>query len=203
MQTSSDIDRVLAMVRRRGIIRTSDLNARGLHRKALSRLEANGQIVRRTRGVYTTPNPDLGENETLIETAARVPHGVFCLLTALSFHLLTTQSPADVWLAIERGARVPRVPEISLRIIRLSGASFTAGIVTHRLYGVNVRVYDPAKTVADCFKFRNKTGLDVAIEAARDYLDSPGWSMDALERYAAVNRVTNVMQPYLEALVAT
>jgi predicted transcriptional regulator of viral defense system len=126
---------------------------------------------------------------------------VVCLLSALSFHELTTQNPAKVWLAIERDARAPRVPDLPLRIIRLSGKAFSAGIETHRINGVPIRVYDAAKTVVDCFKFRNKVGLDVAIEALRDYLRRRGTTTDALWRYAYIDRVTNIIRPYIEAVL--
>jgi predicted transcriptional regulator of viral defense system len=196
--TASGKDRVIALARRRGIIRPRDLDARGLDRKLLTRLQAEGQIERRARGIYTLADADLGERQTLLEVATRVPHGVICLPSALRFHELTTQSPAKVWLAIERDARAPRESGLPLRIVHLSGQAYTAGIEVHRISGVPVRVYDAAKTVVDCFKFRNKVGTDVAIEALRDYLRRRRNTVDALWRYAEIDRVTNVMRPYLE-----
>ncbi len=193
--------RVLALLRQRGVIRSRDLGPRGLDTKLLTRLEREGSIERRARGIYTLSDADLGERETLLELAARVPHGVACLLTALSFHKLTTQNPAKVWLAVERDARAPRAQDLPLRIIRMSDPAFRAGIETHRINGVRVRVYDAAKTVVDCFKFRNKVGLNVAIEALRDYLRRRGTTTDALWRYARIDRVANIMRPYIEAVV--
>lgn len=199
--SQSGRQRVLALLRQRGVIRSRDLGRRGLDTKLLTRLEREGSIERRARGIYTLSDADLGERETLLEVAARVPHGVACLLTALSFHKLTTQNPAKVWLAVERDARAPRAQDLPLRIIRMSDPAFRAGIETHRINGVRVRVYDAAKTVVDCFKFRNKVGLDVAIEALRDYLRRRGTTTDALWRYARIDRVANIMRPYIEAVV--
>jgi predicted transcriptional regulator of viral defense system len=142
------------------------------------------------------------EHEMLAAVSARVPHGVVCLLSALRFHDLTTQNPAEVWLAIDRKARAPAQRELPLRIVRFSGKARIKGIEEHFIDGVRVRIYNPAKTVADCFKYRRKIGTDVALEALRDCCRSKRCSLDELSRYAAVCRVTNVMQPYLEAIVA-
>lgn len=157
---------------------------------------------RRGRGLYVACDAVLSESEMLAAASARVPHAVVCLLSALRFHGLTTQNPADVWLAIDRKARATRGSELPLRIVRFSGEARTAGVEEHTVDGVRVRVYSAAKTVADCFKYRGKIGLDVAIEALRDYLNTHRGSIDELWRYAAVCRVTNVMRPYLEALSA-
>lgn len=138
----------------------------------------------------------------LAAASARVPHGVVCLLSALRFHELTTQNPAEIWLAIDRKARAPKAPELPLRIVRFSGAALTEGVETHRIDGVSVRVTSPAKTVADCFKYRRKIGADVALEALRECWRTRRCSVDALWRYAKVCRVTTVMRPYLEAVVA-
>ena len=193
--------RVLALLRERGIVRSRDLGRRGLDTKLLTRLHREGRIERRARGIYTLSDADLGELETLLEVAARGPHGVICLLTALSFHKLTTQNPAKVWLAVERNARARRSRDLPLRVVRISGTAFRAGIETHRINGVRVRVYDAAKTVVDCFKFRNKVGLDVAIEALRDYVRRRGTTTDALWRYAKIDRVRNIIRPYIEAVL--
>jgi predicted transcriptional regulator of viral defense system len=199
--TRSGPQRVLTLLRQRGIVRSRDLGRYGLDTKLLTRLEREGRIERRGRGIYTLSDADLGERETLLEVATRVPHGVICLLTALSFHKLTTQNPAKVWLAIERTARAPQSQDLPLRVVRISRAAFRAGIETHRINGVRIRVYDAAKTVVDCFKFRNKVGLDVAIEALRDYLRRRGTTTDALWRYARIDRVANIIRPYIEAAV--
>jgi predicted transcriptional regulator of viral defense system len=134
--------------------------------------------------------------------SARVSHGVVCLLSALRFHGLTTQNPSEIWLAIDRKARAPIVLDLPLRIARFSGEARTAGVEKHVIDGVNIRIYGVAKTIADSFKYRNKIGIDVAIEALKDAWCSRRCSADALWRYAAACRVTNVMRPYLETVFA-
>jgi predicted transcriptional regulator of viral defense system len=140
------------------------------------------------------------ENRTLAEACKRVPRGVVCLLSALRFHELTTQLPFEVWLALDRRAWRPRVEGIPLRIVRFSGPALTTGIEEHQVEGVPVKVYSPAKTVADCFKYRYKIGLDVALEALRDCLRQRKATIDELWEAARVCRVTQVIRPYLEAL---
>ena len=130
----------------------------------------------------------------------RVPKGVVCLLSALRFHELTTQSPFEVWLAIGEKDWRPRIEYPSLRFVRFSPTTLTAGVVEHQIEGVPVRMFTPAKTVADCFKYRNKIGLDVAIESLRECLRSQRCTMDDLWHYAKICRVQNVMRPYLESL---
>ncbi len=129
-----------------------------------------------------------------------IPEAITCLLSALAFHEITAQSPPAVWIALRKGARKPVLPSPSLRIVRLSGPSLTAGIENHKVEGVPVRVYSAAKTIADCFKFRNKIGRDVAIEALKDCLRQKKASVNEVYRYAKVCRVSNVIRPYMEAL---
>ncbi len=159
-------------------------------------------MERRGRGLYVAAGAAFSEHEMLAAASARVPHGVVCLLSALRFHELTTQNPSEVWLAIDRKARAPAERELPLRIVRFSGKARLKGIEEHAIDGVKVRIYNPAKTVADCFKYRRKIGTDVALEALRDCWHSKRCTMDDLWRYAAVCRVTNVMRPYLEAVAA-
>jgi predicted transcriptional regulator of viral defense system len=166
---------------------------------ALTRLCRSGRLQRVGRGLYVLPDADLTENHALAQACKRVPHGVICLLTALRFHGLTTQSPSEVWIAIDVKARKPRLDATPLRVVRFSGRSLTYGVEEHEVEGVTVRVTSPAKTVADCFKFRNKIGVDVAVEALKDYRRVRG-SADDLWRAAQACRVTNVMRPYLEAI---
>lgn len=194
--------RVLALAARQGVLRSRDLAEQGLSREVLRRLHAGGEIERRARGLYVVRGTQFSEHETLAAASARVPHGVVCLLSALRYHDLTTQNPTEVWLAIDRKARAPAERELPLRIVRFSGKARTEGIEGHTIDGVSVRVYNPAKTVADCFKYRRKIGTDVAIEALRDCWRSGRATMDELWRYAAVCRVTNVIRPYLEAVAA-
>jgi predicted transcriptional regulator of viral defense system len=160
--------RVLDLAREKGILRPRDLQLRGLPADYLWRLHQKDKLEKVGRGLYAFPEADIGEHHSLVEAALRVPHGVVCLLSALRFHELTTQAPFEVWMAIEVKARRPKEKIIPLRIVRFSGVAFTAGVETHRVEGVEIRVYNPTKTVADCFKYRNKIGLDVAMEALRD-----------------------------------
>lgn len=152
------------------------------------------------RGLYRLPSAVVTENHALVAVAKRIPHGVICLLSALQFHELGTQAPFEVWMAIDGKAWQPQVDYPPVRFFRFSGASLTAGVEEHLVEGVPIRVYGPAKTVADCFKFRNKIGLDVAIEALRAFRATKG-SLDELWHFAKIDRVANVMRPYLEALV--
>lgn len=159
-----------------------------------------GDLVRTGRGLYTHPNAEMSALRSLAEAAKVAPNAVVCLLTALRFHDLTTQSPSEVWLAVENKAWRPRVDSVAVRLVYMSGEAFTAGVEVHEIDGVSVQVYSAAKTVADCFKFRNKIGTDVAIEALRDYLRRYRGGADELWKYAKVCRVTRVMRPYLEAV---
>jgi predicted transcriptional regulator of viral defense system len=193
-------DQVIHLARERGVLDAKALEEQGIARQHLSRLYREGVLDRVERGLYVLKESEGSEHQTLIEAARRVPHGVVCLLSALSFHHLTTQAPFEVWLAIENGARRPAVERLPIRVVYMSGEAFASSIETHEIDGIAVRVYAPAKTVADCFKFRNKVGLDVAIEALRDYRRRSDFSMDELWRAAKIDRVNNVMRPYLESV---
>lgn len=192
-------DEVLRLVRRAGILRPRDLDAYGIARTYLQRLERRGLLERAGRGLYRLPSADVTEHHGLAAACKLVPRGVICLLSALQFHDLTTQAPFEVWMAIDVRARRPRGKTPPLRIVRFSGKALTTGVEAHKIEGVTVRVYGPAKTVADCFKYRNKIGLDVALEALRDYRRQHPGGMDELWRLARICRVSNVMRPYLEA----
>jgi len=187
-------------VGKHGIVRPRDIEAIGLPREYLVRLHRQGKLNRPGRGIYTLPNANVTEHHSYAEVAKRVPNAAICLLSALVFHEIATQSPASVWIALRKGARTPVLFSPSLRIVRLSGPSLTEGIENHQVEGIPVRVYSAAKTVADCFKFRNKIGLDVAIEALKDSLRQKKASANEIYRYAKVCRVSNVIRPYLEAL---
>ena len=200
MPSTTDRDRTLKLARRRQGVTARDLAAAGIHRQVLSRLVESGEIERVVRGVYRLPEHPLTENHGLAMASAVVPHGVICLLSALQFHGIGTQLPSEVWIAIDRRARRPALKYPPLRIVRYSGAALTEGVESHRIEGQTVRVYNVAKTVADCFKYRNKIGLDVALEALREARRAKKASADALWRYAKINRVANVMRPYLEAV---
>jgi predicted transcriptional regulator of viral defense system len=188
------------MIEERGLVRPKDLEALGITRAQLARLVAEGHVLRQGRGVYlATGHPPTAEH-TLAHVAKRVPEGVFCLLTALRFHGLTTQSPAEVWIALPEKARRPRLDYPRLRVARFSGAALTEGIEQHEVEGVTLRVTSSAKTVADCFKYRNKIGIDVAVEALRDFSRKYRGAASELARFARICRVTRVMQPYLDAI---
>lgn len=184
------------------VFRASDARAVGVSRQAVYDLWHRGRLIRVGRGLFALGDLDLGPYETLAEAAARVPNGIVCLLSALAFHGLTTQSPHEVWLAIPEKAWKPRPDDLPLRFVRFSGAAYHEGIEEHRVGRLVVRVYGPAKTVADCFKYRNKIGLDIALEALQDYWRQRPGSLDDLLRYARVCRVANVMRPYIEAVTS-
>lgn len=200
MVSGSKSKQVLDIARQAGILRPRDLTQHGIPSVYLRRLHRRGLLVQSGRGLYMLPHSDLTANHSLAEACKRVPHGVVCLLSALRFHGLTTQAPFEVWLTIDRKARAPRIESPPPRLVRMSGEALSAGIEEHRIEGVTVRVYSAAKTVADCFKFRSKIGLDVALEALRDYRRAHRAGLDELWRFARICRVAQVMRPYLEAL---
>jgi len=190
----------IEMIRRMGIVRPSDLESRGIPRARLYSLVQEGLVERRGRGIYVARDHALTADHALAQAAKRVPNGVLCLLTALRFHGLTTQSPAEVWIALPEKARKPRLDYPRLRIVRFSGKALTEGVETHPVEGVNVRFYSAAKTVADCFKFRNKIGIDVAVEALKDFSRTHRGGANELARFARICRITRVIQPYLDAI---
>jgi predicted transcriptional regulator of viral defense system len=167
----------------------------------LSRLTASGQLERVGRGVYCLPERQGSEHESLATIAVKVPQAVFCLLTALQIHELTTQLPRQIWIAMPQGSHAPKMDYPPVKMVQFSGEAYAAGIEVIPVDQVVLRVYGVAKTVADCFKHRNKIGLDVAIEALKDALAQSKATADELWRFAKICRVANVMRPYLEALV--
>lgn len=188
------------LLRRHGTARSRELEALGVARRQLSRMVAKGRLVRVGRGLYALPDYRGGEHEALLAVVSRAPGVLFCLLTALRLHELTTQAPFEVWIAIGNKDHPPRLDYPQLRTVRLSASSLAAGVEKRRIDGTPVRVTSAAKTVADCFKFRNKIGLDVALEALREARRTRKAGADELWRYARINRVANVMRPYLEAV---
>ena len=182
------------------LMRSRDLTAQGFNRVHLPQAVQAGLLEPAGRGLYRPPGADITEKHTLAEIGKQVPNGIICLLSALSFHRLTTQNPHKVWLALGHKSWSPRGHNVGLRIVRLSGPALHEGIETHTVEGVSLRVYNPAKTVADCFKFRHKIGLDVALEALRETWRERRATMKDLEHYARVNRVAKVMRPYFESL---
>ena len=191
---------ILRILHQEGVVRAGEMEALGLSRAGIARLLDQGVIRRVGRGLYARPNRELPANYALATAAKRVPRGVVCLLSALQFHGLTTQLPCEVWLAIGEKDWRPTLDEVRMRTVRFSPLALREGVEMHRIDGVRVRIFNPAKTVADCFKYRNKLGLDVAIEALRDCLRQRKCTVDDLWRYAKVDRVSAVMRPYMEAL---
>ena len=194
------IEQIVSLAREGGMIRPRDLDAYGIPREYLRRLCDKGVLERQSRGIYTLRDAELTQHHSLMHACKRVPKGVVCLLSALRFHNLTTQAPFEIWMAIDRKARLPKTEGVPLRLVRFSGEALTEGIERHQIEGVDVSVYCPAKTVADCFKYRNKIGLDVALEALRECRRERRCTMDDLWRFAKICRVANVMRPYMEAL---
>ena len=201
MTNSQHAQRVLEIVKQAGVLRPRELDAYGIPRVYLSRLCDQGLLARVGRGLYMLTDAELTENHMLAEAAKRTPGAVVCLISALRFHGLTSQAPFEVWLAIENKAWRPQTQLLPLRFVHFSGEAYDAGVETHDIEGVTVKVYSPAKTVADCFKYRNKIGLDIALEALRDCLRDRKCTVDDLWRYAQICRVQNVMRPYLEAML--
>jgi predicted transcriptional regulator of viral defense system len=200
MSTSNNSQRVLRLASQRGLVRTRDLANHRIPRTILSRLVESGRLIQLSRGLYALPNHSRSEQHQLAEIAVRSPQSVVCLLSALRFHDLTTQSPHQIWLALPNKAHLPKIDYPPLHVVRFSGAALTQGIETHAVDGVSVRVYSVAKTVADCFKYRNKIGLDVALEALRESRREKRATNDDLWRFAKICRVANVMRPYMESI---
>ncbi|SEB24343.1 AbiEi antitoxin N-terminal domain-containing protein [Variovorax sp. YR216] len=192
----------LELAKRQPLLRARELAEQGLPTVVLSRLVSAGKLERVARGIYSLPGRALSEHRSLAEVALRVPRGVVCLLSALRVHGIGTQAPFEVWMAIPHHSPTPRLDQPALRVVRMSGAALTEGIELVETDGVQVPVFNAAKTVADCFKYRNKIGLDVALEALRDGWSQRKLTMDALWHYATVDRVANVMRPYLESVTA-
>ena len=200
--TSTLLQKAVDTVKEFGVFRARDFVAAGFPREYLHRLVRRDQVLRLGRGLYVPATFDGDQNLMLVQAAQKIPRGVVCLFSALQFHRIGTQSPHQVWLAVPRDANFPRAGSLPLRFCKFSTASHAFGVEEHRLSGGSIRVFSPAKTVADCFKYRNKIGLDVALEALREFL-SGGWgSIAELQRYAATCRVANVIRPYLQALTA-
>jgi predicted transcriptional regulator of viral defense system len=193
---------VLDLAEQRSLLRARDVTDAGIPSMVLSRMVRSGRIQRVSHGVYAPRERDVSEHVSLAEVCLRAPRAVVCLLSALRFHEIGTQDPYDVWVALPSNVAAPRITSPAVRVVRMSPSSLTTGIVEHEIDGVRVPVFNVAKTVADTFKFRNKVGLDVAIEALRE-----GWALRAftsseLHRHARIDRVENVMRPYVESLIA-
>jgi predicted transcriptional regulator of viral defense system len=192
---------ILDLAAKMGIIRPRDVEKVGIPREYLRRLSKSGELTRIGRGLYALPDILTNESLTLALVAKRVPNAIICLISALHFHELTTQIPHRVWIAIENKQWEPKLDYPPIELVRLTGSAFRYGVKEHEINHIPVKIYTPAKTVADCFKFRNRIGLDVAIEALRETWKSRKATMDEIWEAARVCRVANVMRPYLEAIV--
>lgn len=202
MKNRSDkTERILKLARGSGVVSSGEVRSLGIHHEYLRRLCSKGGLVRVGRGLYSLPNADVTAHHGLAQAGKAVPKGVICLLSALRFHEIGTQSPHEVWMAIDRRAAGPRAKYPKMRIVRFSGKALIKGVDEHTIEGVRVKIYNPAKTVADCFKYRNKIGLDVALEALREAIRLRKCTVDELWNYAKVCRVAEVMRPYMEAIV--
>jgi len=213
MAANTQVQRVLELVRQRGIVRGTELDRLGVHRMYLKRLVDRGLLVQRSRGIYEAAEPRMSEHDSVIEVAARVPKAtlclltaadlaaLICLLTALRLHQLTTQNPFEVWIMIDRKARKPSMTYPPIRVVRASGFALSRGVKAMRIDGVEINVTTVAKTVADCFKYRSTVGVDVAIEALRDAWRQKKVTVEAIIAAAKIDRVATVMRPYLESLV--
>lgn len=193
-------DKLRKLAKRHGLLRPRDLAPAGVPRVYLKQLVERGELLKTGRGLYVRAGASLTVNHSLAAATKLSPRGVICLLSALRFHGLTTENPAEVWLAVPREARAPKSSSPALRVTRFSGQMMTAGIESHVIEGIPVRVYSAAKTVADCFRFRNRIGVNIAVEALRDSWQNKKANSDELWRYAKICRVLNVMRPYFDSL---
>ena len=197
MRTAAE--RVLKLAQRESVIRGRDLDALGIPRNTLLRLVQAGKLERVSRGLYSSPQSPATEHRTLVEVCKRVPQAVICLSSALRFHELTTENPFEVWIALKRGSWKPRTSYPPIRAVHFSGGAFAFDITKRSTEDGSIRVYSPAKTVADCFKFKSRVGTDVAIQALREVIRQRKATMDELWKAARVCRVANVMRPYMES----
>jgi len=196
-------EKLIVELRKRGVLKTEEIQQLGISREYLRKLHQQGKVNRIARGFYVLPDYEVSAMQSIAEAAKQVSEGVICLLSALRLHGFTTQNPFEVWIAIERRAWKPHINgTTNIRYMRFSGDAFTEGVQTKIIDTIQVRVYSPAKTVADCFKYRNKIGLDVALEALKEGWREKLFTMDELWKFAKICRVSNVMRSYLESLGA-
>ena len=185
---------------RGGVLRTGEALDAGIHPRTLYEMQRSGILEQLTRGLYRLADlPPLG-NPDLVSVSLKIPSGVICLISALAYHEITTQVPHEVYVALERGTEAPRLTHPPVRIFWFSGQAFTHGIQTHKIDGVPVRIYNPEKTIADCFKYRNKIGIDTVTETLKLYREKKHFRSDDLIQFTRVCRVEKVIRPYLEAL---
>jgi predicted transcriptional regulator of viral defense system len=196
-------EKLVSELKKRGVLKTQEILKLGISKEYLRKLHKKGMINRIARGFYVLPSYEFSAMQSITEVSKQVSKGVICLLSALRFHGFTTQNPFEVWIAVERRAWKPQVNGTTqVRYMRFSGKAFTSGVQTKTVDNIKVKVYSPAKTIADCFKYRNKIGLDVALEALREGWKEKLFTMDELWKYAKICRVGNVMRPYLESMTS-
>ena len=200
MKNKTYVERVLELASQKEIIRLRDLKEIDIPRIVLTRLIRSGQLEKIARGLYCVPNKPVTENSNLVTIAIKIPQAIFCLLTALQIHEITTQLPRQIWIAMPRGSHVPKLDYPPIKMIQCSANIYSIGIETIEYDKQTIRVYSPAKTVVDCFKYRNTVGLDVAIEALREVRAQKKATADELWHFAKIGRVTNVIRPYLEVI---
>ena len=201
MTAQTQTELVLSMAQQRGVLRARDLQAAGVHRVLLTRLTINGQLEKIGRGLYRLPEASRSEHEGMTIVANRSSQAVFCLLTALQFHGLTTQLSRQIWIAMPQDSHTPKIDYPPVRMAQFTGKAYSEGIESFKQDNIRLNVYCIAKTIADCFKHRNKIGLDIALEALKEAWQQKRISMDELWHYAKICRVSNVMRPYLDATV--
>jgi predicted transcriptional regulator of viral defense system len=191
---------IIEKIKENGFLRSKDIVSLGISREYIRKLLDKGLIVKVRRGLYSSPEAEISSDHSLAEAAKIIPHGIVCLLSALSFHDLTTQNPWEVWMMIEKKWN-PIYQDFPMRIVHCyTSKAFLEGIEEHTIEGVKVKIYSPAKTIVDCFKFRNKIGIDIAIEALKDSLRKRICRIEEIAGYARICRASNVIRPYLEAV---
>lgn len=184
-----------------GLLRASTAIELGIPQHAIYKMVETGELIREAQGIYRLKDSEPLGNPDIVQIALRAPRAVICLISALYFHELTTQIPHQVHIALPRNVKTPKLGYPPIKAFHFSEASYKSGIEEHNLDGVPVKIYSKEKTIADCFKFREKVGVNIAIEALKDYLSDSGSNIQLVLQYARVNRVENVMRPYLESLV--
>ena len=199
-KTTSRLEALETLLKKKGVLRVADLAPLGFPRSYLGELARRGQARLQTKGVYVHPDADIPAHYSLAVACSKIPAGVICLLSALRHHDIGTQNPHQVWMAIDRKARKPALKYPPLRIVRFSEDALESGVITTK-GAFPVRVFSPAKTIADCFKYRNKIGIDVAVEALKDAWREKRFTIGELNRHARICRVAKAITPYLESIL--
>lgn len=199
--SQTQIQCVLKLFDKTTTIRASDLKEKDIPRSVLARMVSAGLLEKVSHGLYRKTNTQMSEKEEMVNIALRVPQAIFCLFTALQFHELTTQLPREIWIAIPQGSHKPKIDYPPIQIIRPTKKIYDEGIDIVIVDQVPIKIYNPAKTVVDCFKYRNKIGMDVALEALKDALHQKKVTSDELYYFAKIERVQKIILPYMEAIL--